>query len=141
MKISEVMARDFESVAAEATIEGAAQIMAELDVVVLPVKDRGALAGILTERDITVRVVAAGLVPAETKVADVMSGDVFSCRPEDDTDAILAEMRERKLRQVPVVTEAGELVGLVTLSALRQGSDQPVEDTVAPRTPAEADSQ
>ena len=141
MKIHEVMARDFDSVAAEATIEGAAQIMAELDVMVLPVKDRGALAGILTERDITVRVVAAGLIPAETKVADVMSSDVFSCRPDDDADAILAEMRERKLRQVPVVSEAGEFVGLVTLAALQQGGGQAVEDTAAPRTPAEADSQ
>jgi CBS domain-containing protein len=139
MKVSEIMAGEYEAVAAEATIEGAAQIMAELDVVVLPVIDRDELVGIVTERDITVRVVAAGLVPKETKVADVMSSDVFSCRPDDDAAAVAKEMYERKVRQVPVVGEDGKLVGLVTLTALRQRGDRPADDTVGPRTPVEAE--
>jgi CBS domain-containing protein len=140
MKISEIMDAAFETVAAEATIEGAAQIMAELDVVVLPVKDQGALVGMLTERDITIRVVAAGRVPADTKVAEIMSSDVFSCRPDDDADAVGKEMSARKLRQVPVVNEAGELVGLVTLAALKQGGAGAVDPTVAPRTPVESEA-
>jgi len=141
MKISEIMAREFETVAAEATVEGAAQIMAELDVVVLPVQDQGELAGILTERDITIRVVAAGRVPADTKVAEIMSSDVFSCRPDDDVETIAKEMKERKLRQVPVVDTEGKLVGLVTLAALKMGENREVDPTVAPRTPVESESQ
>lgn len=141
MKISEIMASEVETVAAEATIEGAAQIMAELDVVVLPVIDQDALVGVLTERDITVRVVAAGKQPSETKVAEVMSSDIFSCRPDDDAGAIAKQMQERKVRQVPVLDENGALVGLVTLAALRQGDGHPVDATVAPRTPAETDAQ
>jgi CBS domain-containing protein len=140
MKISEIMAREFETVAAEATIEGAAQVMAELDVVVLPVRDQGQLVGILTERDITIRVVAAGKVPADTKVAEIMSSDVFTCRPEDDAEAVGREMRERKLRQVPVTDADGKLVGLVTLAALEMGEDRTVDPTVAPRTPAESET-
>ena len=141
MKISEIMAREFETVAAEATIEGAAQIMAELDVVVLPVQDQGALVGILTERDITIRVVAGGRVPKDTQVAEIMSSAVFTCRPEDEADAIVREMQERKLRQVPVVDEAGKLVGLVTLAALKTGGEHSVDPTVAPRAPAESETQ
>lgn len=142
MKISEIMTTEFDTVAAEATIDGAAQIMAELDAVVLPVIERDELVGILTERDITIRVVAAGLVPAETKVADVMSSDVFSCRPEDDADSVGKEMHERKLRQVPVMNDSGRLVGLVTLAALKQGGKRPVDETVGtkPRTPIETET-
>ena len=141
MKIGDIMAREFETVAAEATIEGAAQIMAELDVVVLPVHDRDELVGILTERDITVRVVAAGRVPADAKVAEIMSSDVFSCRPDDDADAIFKQMSERKIRQVPVLDDQGKLVGLVTLAAVQQGGEREVDASVAPRTPAESVTQ
>jgi CBS domain-containing protein len=140
MKVSEVMARDCESVAAEATIEGAAQIMAELDVAVLPVQERDELVGILTERDITVRVVAAGLVPAETKVAEVMSSDVVTCRPDDDIAQAETELQARKIQQLPVVSEQGKLVGLVTRSAIRRAGDRPAEAPVPPRTPAESES-
>lgn len=142
MKISEIMTTEFDTVAAEATIDGAAQIMAELDAVVLPVIERDELVGILTERDITIRVVAAGLVPVETKVADVMSSDVFSCRPEDDADSVGKEMHERKLRQVPVMNDSGRLVGLVTLAALKQGGKRPIDETVGtkPRTPIETET-
>jgi CBS domain-containing protein len=141
MKISEIMAREFETVAAEATIEGAAQIMAELDVVVLPVQDQGELVGILTERDITIRVVAGGKVPADTKVAEIMSSEVFSCRPDDDAEAIAREMKERKLRQVPVIDTEGKLIGLVTLAALKMGEEREVDPTVAPRAPVESETQ
>lgn len=140
MKISEIMAREFETVAAEATIEGAAQIMAELDVVVLPVHDQDALVGMLTERDITIRVVAAGRVPADTKVAEIMSSEVFTCRPDDDVDAIAQQMSERKVRQVPVVDDEGKLVGLVTVAALKMGGDGSVDATVSPRTPVESET-
>jgi CBS domain-containing protein len=140
MKISEIMAREFETVAAEATIEGAAQIMAELDVVALPVRDQDTLVGILTERDITIRIVAAGRIPADTQVAEIMSSDVFTCRPDDEAEAIGREMRERKLRQVPVVDADGHLVGLVTLAALKTGGEHAVDPTVAPRTPVESES-
>jgi CBS domain-containing protein len=138
MKISDVMAKEFETVAAEATIEGAAQIMAELDIVVLPVVDRDELVGMLTERDITVRVVAAGRTPADTKVAEIMSSEVFTCRPDDDAGAVAREIRERKVRQVPVVAEDGKLVGVVTLAALEGDREQPADHE--PRTPVETDT-
>jgi CBS domain-containing protein len=140
MKISDIMASEFETVAAEATIEGAAQIMAELDVVVLPVQDQGALVGMLTERDITIRVVAAGRVPADTKVAEIMSSDVFTCRSDDDVDAIAQQMSDRKVRQVPVVDEQGKLVGVVTVAALKMGGEGSVDAAVSPRTPVESET-
>lgn len=139
MKVSDIMSREIETVAAEATIEGAAQMMAELDVEVLPVQERDELVGIITERDITVRVVAAGLVPADTKVADIMSSDVFSCGPDDDAEAIARQMRERKVRQVPVVSEHRKLLGVLALTALRR-REEPF-DGAKLRTPAEADQQ
>lgn len=140
MKVSDIMSKEIETVAAEATVEGAAQIMAELDVEVLPVQERDELVGIVTERDIMVRVVAAGLIPAETRVADIMSSDVFCCGPDDDVEAVAAQMRERKVRQVPVVSEGRKLLGMVALSALRR-REEPFDQSSAPRVRAEADQQ
>ena len=79
MKISEIMAREFETVAAEATIEGAAQIMAELDVVALPVHDHEGVVGMLTERDITE---AANKHIDPSRLATVIVGDRDRAVPE-----------------------------------------------------------
>lgn len=71
--------------------------------------------GILTDRDLALRVVAPGLDPSTTSVADVMSGELKLCTENEAVDAALVRMREYNVRRLPVVDESGHLCGIVSL--------------------------
>lgn len=121
MRVSEAMASDVTVVAPGATIDAAAQIMADLDIDALPVGEtEGALAGIITSRDILLRVVAPRRDPRTTRVAEVMSANVFTCAAEDEAEDVLREMERRQVRRMPVLDGDGRIVGLVTRDALEQ---------------------
>lgn len=119
MKVQDLMMRDIQAIPATTSAQAAARMMGELNVKALPVGDDTELAGMLTERDITIRLVAEGLSPAHTLVEQIMSSDLFSCAPDDDVADAAAAMKQRQIRQMPVLAE-GRLVGLVTLAALLQ---------------------
>jgi len=74
--------------------------------------------GILTDRDIVVSVVAVGIDPRVLTVADVMARDVAIAREDDSLGAALSMMREHGVRRLPVVSEAGWLVGLLSFDDL-----------------------
>lgn len=114
MKVSEVMIRDFGTVAPEESLQFAAQLMADLDTDALPVGDDKALQGILTGRDIVLRAVAHGLDPRKTKVAEVMSSHIVTCRPEDNLDDVAEQMGQHQIRRMPVVDGDGSLVGMIS---------------------------
>jgi len=121
MRVSEVMASDVTVVAPGATIDAAAQIMADLDIDALPVGEtEGALAGVITSRDILLRVVAPRRDPRTTRVAEVMSANVFSCAAEDEAEDVLREMERRQVRRMPVLDGDARIVGLGTRDALEQ---------------------
>lgn len=116
MKIADVMARHVDFIEAGATVQDAARMMAEMDVGALPVGRPEALEGILTDRDIILRVVALGVDSQAARVADVMSTMVFSCREEDSVEVALDLMSARHVRRLPVLNAAGGVVGWVALS-------------------------
>ena len=116
--VSEVMTRDVEVIAPEETLQRAAQLMDELNVGALPVCEGSRLLGMITDRDITVRAVAAGNVPTETRVSDVMSEGVRWVREDDSTDAVTKSMAGMQVRRVPVLNSRDELVGIVSLGDL-----------------------
>jgi CBS domain-containing protein len=123
--VSEVMTRDVEVIAPQETLQRAAQLMDELNVGALPVCEGSRLLGMITDRDITVRAVAAGNVPAETRVSDVMSEGVRWVREDDSTDAVTKSMSGMQVRRVPVLNSRDELVGIVSLGDLStQGIDE-----------------
>ena len=72
-------------------------------------------AGIVTDRDIVVEVLAKGLDPAETKVAQIMSGKLVIAAAEEDTSDAIERMRLHGVRRLPVVDHDGRLMGIVTL--------------------------
>lgn len=113
------------SVAPDATVQDAATQMAELDVGALFVGSEDALQGVLTDRDIIVRVVVEGRSSADVKVSDVMSPALFACKADDPVETIFAEMRERQIRRMPVYNEAGKPVGVVTLGDLAKAVESP----------------
>jgi CBS domain-containing protein len=121
--IAQVMTRNVEVVGPDETLQRAAQMMGELNVGSLPVCSGRQLLGIITDRDITVRATAAGLVPSEACVSDVMSDSVQCCAEGDSTDSVMQTMGDTQIRRVPVLNDDQELVGIVSLGdlATRQG--------------------
>ena len=114
-KISEVMTTRPRAVEPQTSVREAARLMESEDVGSLPIVQDGArLVGVVTDRDIAVRVVGRGLDAEETTVADIASRDVVTLTPDDDLDDALALMAREQVRRLPVVVRDDELVGIVS---------------------------
>src|SRR5919107_483323 len=116
MRVADMMARTIEFIAPDATVQAAAVLMGEIDVGALPVGTADDLQGILTDRDILFRVVAAGRDSARVRVREIMSSLIFSWGPDDTIEAAMDMMSSYHVRRLPVQDEAGTVVGWVTLS-------------------------
>ncbi|CAO3455917.1 CBS domain-containing protein [Azospirillum sp.] len=114
--VSEIMAKALEFIAPDATVQEAATLMGELDVGALPVGSAEDLLGILTDRDILFRVVAEGGDSTRVRVREVMSSSVFSCRDTDTLATAMDIMGAYHVRRLPVLDEAKQVVGWLTLS-------------------------
>jgi CBS domain-containing protein len=123
--ISEIMSTDVRVVEPQETLRRAAEMMVRLDVGALPVVTDDQLIGMLTDRDIVVRGVAAGLGPDAGCVSDVMTRDLLYCTADQDTREVLALMGDRQVRRLPVVDAERHLVGIVSIGdlALNQPDD------------------
>jgi CBS domain-containing protein len=150
-KISEVMTTRPRAVEAQTPVREAARLMESEDVGSLPVVQEGArLVGVVTDRDIAVRVVARGLDPDETTVADIASREVVTLTPDDDLDDALALMARAQVRRLPIVVGEDELVGVVSQAdiALSDVKEKHVGEVVeaisrppgGPRVSGETDS-
>jgi len=104
--------------------------MRQLDVGVLPVCSGGEVLGIVTDRDIAVRGVAAGLGPDSGCVSDVMTRDVMCAGENQDSDELISLMSDCQVRRVPVVNQNKELVGIVSLGDLATHHVEHTEETL-----------
>jgi len=102
----------------------AARAMRENDIGAVVVVDEERLFGILTDRDIVVRVLAEEMDPATTTVADICSRDLTTVRPTDSVGSAVRLMREKALRRLPVVEDNGDVVGIVSLGDLAVERDR-----------------
>jgi CBS domain-containing protein len=125
MRVRDIMTRDVECVCPDDTLQEAAIKMQDLDIGPLPVCDRDHIAGMLTDRDITVRAIAKGLDPRSTRVRDVMTRDVIHCYDDEDTEAAARLMQERQVRRVLVTDHDERLVGIVSLGDLAAETGDP----------------
>jgi CBS domain-containing protein len=118
VKVGELMTRHVEFVAADASASDAAVLMGELDVGALPVGSAEQLEGIVTDRDILYRVVAAGLEPGAVRLRDIVSRPVIGCGEEDTLQAAMDLMAAHHIRRLAVRDAAGHVVGWLTLADL-----------------------
>ena len=111
--VRDAMTEDPRSIGASASVVEAARLMREEHIGSLPITDDEQLVGMITDRDITTRVVAEAGDLKMTSVEDVYSRDLISVEPESDLAEALALMARHQVRRLPVV-ENGRLVGIVT---------------------------
>ena len=118
MKIKEVMTQPVETIDASAPAMEAAAKMRELDVGSLPVCDGDRLQGFLTDRDIAVRLVAAGLNAVTTSVGEIMTPDAAYCFDDQTLDEAAVLMEAHQIRRLPILNRDKQLIGILSLGDL-----------------------
>ena len=121
MQVCEIMRHHPVVCFPEDTAEVAARTMAEQNTGILPVVlkgSRGRLVGVVTDRDICLRVVAEGRDPKKVRVAECMSSSPVCCGPRDDVRFAMLLMREHQLRRIPVVDAEHRIGGMLTFANL-----------------------
>jgi CBS domain-containing protein len=124
--VREAMSSRVAAIDVEAPVADAAERLAEQDVGVLAVcRDGDRLSGVITDRDIVVRVIAQGLDPDELTVGECGSGEPATVSPRETLDQAAQRMDEQQVRRLPV-TDGGQLIGIVSHSDLAaHGADRP----------------
>src|SRR5919109_3815351 len=114
MRVSEVMTRDVCVCGPAESIRECAKAMAQNDIGSLPVAENNLLVGMVTDRDIATRAVAAGKGP-ETPVREVLSKEVLYCFEDQDLQYVAKSMGLAKVHRVPVLTRDNRLAGILSL--------------------------
>jgi CBS domain-containing protein len=124
MQVKDLMTANVECAGLRDTIASVAAKMRELDVGAMPVcGDDNRLAGMITDRDITVRATAGARDPSNTLVADVMSPNVIFCYEDQDVTEAARLMHEHQIRRLVVLDRNKRLVGIVSLGDLAVETD------------------
>jgi CBS domain-containing protein len=127
-KCSDVMTKDVVTCSSESTIIEVAQLMKIEDigpVLIVNNDDPTTLVGIMTDRDIVLKVIAEGEDPRMKRVGEVMSKKLVTCRPDDDVEVAMKAMAQFQLRRIPVVGENMKLLGIISQADLATRADEP----------------
>jgi CBS domain-containing protein len=116
--VASAMTSDPYVVSREASVVEAATIMRDQDVGSVPVVEDDYLLGIVTDRDLALRVVAAGLDPKTTKVEAIATSNLHSAMPDDSLDDVYERMAIWRIRRLPVIESDGKLVGMIAQADL-----------------------
>jgi len=128
MKCKEIMTKDPVCCLPDDEVQKAAKLMKDEDVGVIPIiedEDTKTLLGIVTDRDLALRVVAEGRDGASTRIKDVMTAGAISCRPDDDLQKAVDAMQENQVRRIPVVDNNKKIVGIIAQADVAIRADEP----------------
>ena len=127
MKVQQIMTDRLVTVGQMEPVSAAARLMKRHNLGALPVcDDTGRLRGVLTDRDIVTRCVAADMDPGDTRIREIMSRGITTCRAEDDAGELIRLMGEGQIRRVPVM-DGDRVVGMVSLADLARNGDTSME--------------
>lgn len=131
MRCSEIMTRDVQTASREMTLHEVAVLMRDGDMGSVPVVDDGKLVGIVTDRDIVVRVLANGK-GADTPVSDAMTTEIVTVAPDDYVFEAIRLMGDRQVRRIPVTDTSGQLAGIISMAdvALETEDEREIAETL-----------
>jgi CBS domain-containing protein len=121
--VRELMSSNPRSVSSESSVADVARVMRDEDVGLIPIVDGDRLIGTVTDRDVTIRVVAEQKDPQSVQVREIASTDLVTIDPQQDLDEALRLMAQHQVRRLPVVEEDGRLVGIVAQADVARESD------------------
>lgn len=125
---NDVMTPNPTCVAVSDSVVRAAEIMKTEDVGAVPVIDDESskkLVGIITDRDITINVIADGKDPHSTRVEDLMSRNPVTCRGDEDVQHAMDRMAQHQVRRIPVVDSKGKVLGIIAQADIATRIDLP----------------
>ena len=115
MKVKDIMSSHVIKINPEESVAVAARTLAHYNIGILPVCGAdGSVQGLVTDRDLVIRCIASGKSPQQTKVRDVMTGNIVAAAPDMEIGALASMMGRKQIRRLPVV-EKGRLCGMVSL--------------------------
>ena len=115
MKVSDAMHPKADWATADTPVAEIARMMAKDDIGAVPIGEDDRLVGMLTDRDIALRVVAKGLDPEQTTAGDVMSKGAVWCRTSSTIEDAIHVMDQKQIRRLPVIDDNKRLVGMLSL--------------------------
>jgi len=128
-KCSDVMTKDLVYSHPDDTVADVAKLMKKEDIGPVLIVDKNnqgkKLVGIVTDRDLAIKVVGEGRDPQKTKVEDVMTVKVITCRADDDVQNAMKSMAQYQLRRIPVVNNDGLLVGIISQADVATRLNEP----------------
>jgi len=122
-QIKEVMTSNPRTVTADSTVAEAARLMRDEDAGIVPIIEGERLVGVVTDRDIAIKVAAEGKDPQSTKVTEIAASDLVTIDPQQDLDEALRLMAQHQVRRLPVVEEDGRLVGILAQADVARHAD------------------
>jgi CBS domain-containing protein len=126
-KAQEIMTPNPSCCLPDDSITDAAQLMKSEDVGSIPIienQQMKKLVGIITDRDIVIKVVAERLNPEATRVRNAMTPNPVTCFPDDDLDDVIDSMEQNQIRRIPVVDHNNQLVGIIAQADIATRLDQ-----------------
>ncbi len=105
------------------TVVDAAKVMAQEDIGPVPIVEGGKLVGLVTDRDLVVRVLAEGKDPTSTTIGEIATADLTTVTPDSDLQEALDLMSANQVRRLPVVQD-GRLVGIVAQADVARAADE-----------------
>lgn len=123
MKVSDAMSSDVQLCTPEDTVGDAAEAMAKLDVGLLPVAEGDHLVGMISDRDLAIRVLGKGRGP-DTRIKAVMTPDVKYCFEDQDLESVCSNMGDIQVRRLPVLNRQKRLVGILSLGDIARSHER-----------------
>jgi CBS domain-containing protein len=122
--IQDLMTPDLKALEASASVRAAAELMRESDIGDVVVLENNRLCGIVTDRDIVVRVLAEGNDPGMVTVGEICSRELTTVSPTASIDDAVRLIRQKAIRRLPVVEDNGEILGIISIGDIAVAKDR-----------------